>query len=88
MSQPDPVVLTERRDSALWITINRPDARNAMNVDVTRGLLAALGEARAADDLTAVVELSVESRFGPFRDDARCRVLPQSLISEKFVVIV
>ena len=55
MSQPDPVVLTERRDSALWITINRPDARNAMNVDVTRGLLAALGEARAADDLTAVV---------------------------------
>ena len=55
MSQPEPVVLTERRDSTLWITINRPDARNAMNVDVTRGLLAALEEARGADDLTAVV---------------------------------
>ncbi len=51
----EPSVLTERRGTTLWVTINRADARNAMNVDVTRGLLAAMAQARADDDLTAVV---------------------------------
>lgn len=31
-------VLIERRDAALWITINRPDKRNALNADVIAGL--------------------------------------------------
>lgn len=32
------VVLLEQRDQALWITINRPDKRNAINDDVIAGI--------------------------------------------------
>ncbi|WP_298258196.1 enoyl-CoA hydratase/isomerase family protein [Bradyrhizobium sp.] len=31
-------VLTEKRGSALWITINRPEKRNAVNADVIAGI--------------------------------------------------
>jgi enoyl-CoA hydratase len=37
-------VLTERRDGVLVITINRPEARNAINLDVAEGIAAALDE--------------------------------------------
>jgi enoyl-CoA hydratase len=39
-----PVVLMERRDGALLITINRPEARNAVNRAVAEGIGAALDE--------------------------------------------
>lgn len=32
------VVIIERRDQALWITINRPDKRNAINAGVVEGI--------------------------------------------------
>lgn len=48
-------VLVEREGAVLRVTINRPEARNAMNVDVTRGLLAAIELAREDDELVAVV---------------------------------
>ncbi|MFX7768376.1 enoyl-CoA hydratase/isomerase family protein, partial [Acinetobacter baumannii] len=41
-------VLIDKRDRALWITINRPDKRNAMNGDVVAGI--ARGYAEAHDD--------------------------------------
>lgn len=41
MSQP---VLTERRDGVLLITLNRPEARNAVNLALAEGLAAALEE--------------------------------------------
>lgn len=31
-------VLLEKRERALWITINRPDKRNAINKDVIAGI--------------------------------------------------
>lgn len=37
-----------------------------------------------ADD-KAHTRLRLDPRFGPFKSDARCRILPQSLISEKFI---
>ncbi|MGW0177527.1 crotonase/enoyl-CoA hydratase family protein [Rhodococcus sp. NPDC003322] len=37
-------VLLERRDRTLLITINRPDSRNAINAEVSRGLAAAVDE--------------------------------------------
>src|SRR5688500_6329103 len=49
----DEAVLTERRDGVLLITINRPDARNAVNLPVAEGIAAAL------DALDADGELSV-----------------------------
>jgi enoyl-CoA hydratase/carnithine racemase len=41
---PDEPVLTERRDSVLLITLNRPDARNAVNLTLAEGVAAALDE--------------------------------------------
>ncbi|HYF19154.1 MAG TPA: enoyl-CoA hydratase-related protein [Ramlibacter sp.] len=49
------VVLTERRGPALWITINRPDRRNAINPDVIAGIEQALRTAAATPELRAVV---------------------------------
>jgi enoyl-CoA hydratase len=44
VSQPSdaPVVLTEQRDRILLITINRPEAKNAVNAAVSRGLADAM----------------------------------------------
>lgn len=52
--EPD-LVLVERDGPLLRVTINRPDARNAINVDVTVALLDAIRQAEAADDIVAVV---------------------------------
>ncbi len=47
----EPAVLTERRDGVLLITMNRPDARNAVNGAVAEGVAAALDELDADDEL-------------------------------------
>jgi len=41
-------VILEKKGTALWITINRPEKRNAMNADVIAGI--ALGYRKAHDD--------------------------------------
>jgi enoyl-CoA hydratase len=41
---PDAPVLTERRDNVLLITLNRPQARNAVNLALAEGIAAALDE--------------------------------------------
>jgi enoyl-CoA hydratase len=47
----DEAILTETRDGVLIITINRPDARNAVNGAVASGMAAALDRLDAEDDL-------------------------------------
>ena len=44
-------VLTEERDGVLVVTINRPEARNAINGDVARGIAAAVDRLDGEDDL-------------------------------------
>jgi enoyl-CoA hydratase len=53
MTQQADAVLTERRGGVLLITLNRPDARNAVNLAVAEGI------ARALDELDADRELTV-----------------------------
>lgn len=48
-------VLTERRDGVLLITLNRPDARNAVNLAVAEGIAAALDELDGSDELSVGV---------------------------------
>jgi len=48
----DQPVLTERRDSVLLVTLNRPEARNAVNLALAEGIAAALDELDAAEDLS------------------------------------
>ena len=50
-----PAVLHERRGAAFWITINRPDKRNALNAEVLAGLRAGLAQAHADPAVRAVV---------------------------------
>jgi enoyl-CoA hydratase len=47
-----PAVLTERRERVLLITINRPDARNAVNAAVATGIAAAMDELDTDGELT------------------------------------
>src|SRR5436190_367843 len=51
----EPAVLTERRDGVLLITLNRPDARNAVNGALAQGVADALDELDADDALTVGV---------------------------------
>src|SRR3954452_8479403 len=51
----DDPVLTERRDGVLLITLNRPQARNAVNSALAHGVAAALDELDADDELKAGV---------------------------------
>jgi len=53
MSTEQPAVLTERRDNVLVITLNRPEARNAVNLELAEGIAAGL------DELDSDVALSV-----------------------------
>ncbi|HVM39557.1 MAG TPA: crotonase/enoyl-CoA hydratase family protein [Acidimicrobiia bacterium] len=48
-------VKTERRGRVLIVTIDREEARNAMNKEAAEGIEAALDEAESDDDLWAVV---------------------------------
>jgi enoyl-CoA hydratase len=52
---PDEPVLTERRDGVLLITLNRPDARNAVNLALAEGVAAALDELDGEPELGAGV---------------------------------
>jgi enoyl-CoA hydratase len=51
----EPAVLTERRGRVLLITLNRPDAMNAINTDLAQGLVAAIEELDGDPGLTAAV---------------------------------
>lgn len=48
-------VLTERRGRVLLVTLNRPDARNAINGELTEGLIGAMEELDDDEGLTAAV---------------------------------
>jgi enoyl-CoA hydratase len=52
MTDDQPAVLTERRDGVLLITLNRPDARNAVNLALAEGIAAALDELDSDDSLS------------------------------------
>jgi enoyl-CoA hydratase len=63
MSTEQPAVLTERRDNVLVITLNRPEARNAVNLALAEGVAAALDELDAADDLSVGILTGAGSAF-------------------------
>ncbi|KIU52861.1 hypothetical protein QU41_02115 [Bradyrhizobium elkanii] len=57
----DNSVLLEKRGQALWITINRPDKRNALNAGVIAGI--AKGYRDAHDDK----DVNRRSNLTPYR---------------------
>jgi len=49
------IVLHDKRGHAFWITINRPDKRNALNADVIAGIRDGYRRAHADPDVRAIV---------------------------------
>jgi enoyl-CoA hydratase len=58
-----PVVLTERRDGVLVITLNRPQARNAVNLELAEALAAAIDELDGDSELRLGVLTGAGSAF-------------------------
>ncbi len=52
MSDSEPAVLTERRGNVLLVTLNRPEARNAVNAALAAGIAGALEELDADRELS------------------------------------
>jgi methylglutaconyl-CoA hydratase len=55
MSNASDPVLFEKRGAAFWITINRPEKRNALNAAVVAGLRAGYAQAHADPQVRAIV---------------------------------
>ena len=51
----NPVVLFEKRGAAFWITINRPEKRNALNKEVIAGIRAGYAQAHADNTVRVIV---------------------------------
>lgn len=54
-TQNRPVIRSEQKGAALWVTIDREERRNALNPDVVAGIEAAFRSVAANPDLRAVV---------------------------------
>src|ERR1041384_6791012 len=54
MSQPDELIV-EHQGSTVWITLNRPDARNALSRDVNLRMQDLAAELEIRDDIRAIV---------------------------------
>jgi enoyl-CoA hydratase len=61
-------VLTERRDGVLLITLNRPDARNAINLAVAEGIGGALDELDSEDGLSVGIITGAGKAFSSGMD--------------------
>ena len=55
MSDTTAAVLHDKRGQAFWITINRPDKRNALNAEVIAGIRAGYAAAHADADVRVIV---------------------------------
>lgn len=61
-------VQVERDDRVLTITINRPEAKNAINAEVTSGMLAAIEKLESDDGLSVGVVTGMGSTFSAGMD--------------------
>lgn len=61
-------LLTERRESVLVVTFNRPGMRNAINLEVAHGIAAAIDELDRDDDLRAGVLTGAGGTFSSGMD--------------------
>ena len=58
----EPAVLTERRGRVLLVTLNRPEARNAVNAALAEGVAAAMEELDDDDALSVGVSRACRAR--------------------------
>ena len=63
MTRPEPVVLVERTEGVATVTLNRPDARNALSTELRKAIWSTMGELETADDVAAVVLTGADPAF-------------------------
>ena len=63
MSETSDVVLVDVREGIATITLNRPDARNALSLEVLRSLPRAVRDCDARDDVRAIVLTGADPAF-------------------------
>ena len=59
----DDVLLIETRDRVRTLTLNRPQARNALSAELRRRFFSALREAEADDDVDVVILTGADPVF-------------------------
>ena len=59
----DPVLLTETADRVRTLTLNRPQARNALSAELRRGFYGALADAEADDTVDVVIVTGADPVF-------------------------
>ena len=59
----DPVLLTETADRVRTLTLNRPQARNALSAELRRGFFGALADAEADDTVDVVIVTGADPVF-------------------------
>jgi enoyl-CoA hydratase len=64
----EPAVLTERRGRVLLVTLNRPEARNAVNAALAEGVAAAMDELDDDDELSIGILTGNEKGFSAGMD--------------------
>jgi len=59
----DPVILVERAEAVATVTMNRPQARNALSQELRKALWQTMGELDADDDVAAIVLTGADPAF-------------------------
>ncbi|MBI2855500.1 MAG: enoyl-CoA hydratase/isomerase family protein [Chloroflexi bacterium] len=63
----------EKRDRVAWVTLNRPEAMNALNSEIQRGIREALQEAEQDDDVLVVIMIGEGGRAFSAGADLKAR---------------
>ena len=75
-------VLFETRDGVTYLTMNRPEKRNALNEDLVTGLKAALRRANADDDTRCIVLRGAGSDFCAGADLSALQKIAEASVAE------
>ncbi|MEM0276895.1 enoyl-CoA hydratase/isomerase family protein [Pyrobaculum sp.] len=78
----DSKVLCEARDGVFWITLNRPDKLNAMDLEVRQNLLRCLQEAQSREDIRVVILRGAGKAFSAGADASHLKMLSEMTLSD------
>ena len=78
-------LLVQKKDSVLWLTLNRPDKANALSLELTAALVAALTEAKKSPDVRVVILMANGSTFSSGADLDDIRKIQNRADAKKFV---
>ena len=59
---PNPVLRYEKRDRMAWLTLNRPEAMNALSIELIKAIDAAVDEAEADSDILVLIVIGEGGR--------------------------